>query len=321
MVFLSHCASESLRQLIRKEGFQLISFDQPHFGTSGLQSAFREQQPFPQKIGDSQSQWLVMDGYHFTSNDSKIMRQDGFKLLLIDDFNHLPHYHADLLLNQNLNAEFIPYHCDPDTILLLGTKYVLLRREFLKKKFDKMGMSAIGRKVLVTLGGADPENMTAKVIEALKQVAVDGLEVKIVVGPANPHLDSLKQLLPAGPATFCILPPVNNMPELMDWADIAVTAGGSTCWELAFIGVPALVFIMAENQARIAQELHAQGAAINLGWGRQAVLAEIVEALQALIHAPRRRKEMAARSRELVDGRGAGRVTQKMREPDLCAAL
>jgi len=37
------------------------------------------------------------------------------------------------------------------------------------------------------------------------------------------------------------------MPELMAWADFAVSAGGSTCWELAFMGLPALVLIQAKE--------------------------------------------------------------------------
>ncbi|MFN9054465.1 MAG: glycosyltransferase, partial [Pseudanabaena sp.] len=52
----------------------------------------------------------------------------------------------------------------------------------------------------------------------------------------------------------------------MVWAEIMIAAGGSTNWELAFMGLPSIVITIADNQKAIAAELDRQGAIINLGW-------------------------------------------------------
>jgi len=48
------------------------------------------------------------------------------------------------------------------------------------------------RNVLVTLGGADPDNQTLKVIRALLQLELDRLEVAVLVGASNPHSGELE---------------------------------------------------------------------------------------------------------------------------------
>ena len=103
------------------------------------------------------------------------------------------------------------------------------------------------RKILVTLGGGDPDNITLKVLKALNRLELHDLEVKIIVGPANPHLESLKQELSFANFTSQILTDVKRMPSMMAWADLAISAGGSTCWELCFFGVPTIIIIAAEN--------------------------------------------------------------------------
>ena len=45
------------------------------------------------------------------------------------------------------------------------------------------------------------------------------------------------------------------MPELMAWADVGVSAGGLTSWELAFMGLPGIVIVTAANQTGVAAAL------------------------------------------------------------------
>ena len=76
--------------------------------------------------------WIVVDGYHFGAEYQKIIRDAGFSLLVIDDYGHATHYYADIVLNQNAYADMsiYPDH-EPATRFLLGTRYALIRREFL----------------------------------------------------------------------------------------------------------------------------------------------------------------------------------------------
>ena len=154
------------------------------------------------------------------------------------------------------------------TRLLLGTRYVLLRREFWPWRGWRREIPAVARKVLVTLGGGDPDNVTLKVIRALAQVEIEGLEAVVVVGPANPHLEELQAAVKDTPHPIRLESNVTNMPELMAWADVAITAGGSTCWETAFMGLPICCndWLKPIRSAPIAQGEKAIRIVVEPGW-------------------------------------------------------
>ena len=94
----------------------------------------------------------------------------------------------------------------------------------------------------------------------------------------------------------------------MAWADIAVTAGGSTCWELACVGLPALALVIAENQRVIAEEASAAGLVFNLGSHQEVTIDRIASSIDGLLYSTFRRLRMSERGRALVDGKGADRV-------------
>jgi spore coat polysaccharide biosynthesis predicted glycosyltransferase SpsG len=105
---------------------------------------------------------------------------------------------------------------------------------------------------------------------------------------------------------------VSDMPQRMAWADVAIAAGGSTNWELAFMGLPTMTIILAENQSPIAEHLHRRGVVHNLGWYSGLTPTTIAHTLEALLPDAARRGEMARRGRELVDGEGGRRVARTM---------
>jgi len=257
--------------------------------------------------------WLVLDGYHFDAGYVAVVRGAGYPLLFVDDNAEWPLYEADLVLNQNVYAEGLDYRAAPHTGLLLGTRYALLRSEFLDWRGQERTFPDMGRRVLVTLGGSDPENVTERVLEGLASIPGAGLEVRAVVGHANPHLESLERFRERSGLRLELLRSVDDMPSLMAWADLAVTAGGSTAWELAYMGLPACLVTIAENQRRNVETLHERGAGIGCGWSHELEPRELGQVVGALAADPARRRAMSEIGRRLVDGRGADRVIDAMR--------
>ena len=98
------------------------------------------------------------------------------------------------------------------------------------------------------------------------------------------------------------------MAKLMAWADMAVSGAGSICWELAFMGLPALLIVIAENQSNIASNLDDIGAATNLGWHSEVSSSDIAEAVVLLASDLNRRSSMNMICRKLVDGMSMDRV-------------
>lgn len=306
VTFISHCESDALKERIQSEGFRFIALDHVCLNSSDLMNtlAILKNEINDQKI------WLVLDGYHFTTEYQKTIRDEGIRLLVIDDMNHLPHYHADILLNQNIHAPELKYCCDEDTTILLGTRYLLLRREFLKYLDFKRPIPDRAKNILVTLGGADPDNVTLIVIKALKLLDDPEIEVKIVLGPTNPHRNTLEQALASAHFLHSLLSNPSNMPGLMAWADVVISAGGSTCWELAFMGVPAIVLVLAENQNDNADGLEQAGIAINLGRFDQVTYGKISNALIRLLNNSDLSRRMSRSGQQLVDGNGCSQVMQ-----------
>jgi UDP-2,4-diacetamido-2,4,6-trideoxy-beta-L-altropyranose hydrolase len=304
--FVTACTNKELLQCLHRENFIVHRL--------GHLSPAVEDWRFTQHLLTRQPDaWLVLDGYHFGSDYQKQVKRAGYRLMVIDDMNGLPHYYADIVLNQNIYANNLRYSCEPHTTLLLGSKYALLRREFLKWRGWKRTISTVARKVLVTLGGGDPDNVTLKVICALQQVEIEGLQATVLVGSSSLHNQELKSAAESSRVPICLASTNLTMPELMAWADVAVAAGGATSWELALLGTPRLALILADNQAFVAERLGASGAAKNLGWHDSVSSDQIAQTLTQLLQAPDMRAEMCRRAQSLVDGDGAERVLMHLR--------
>jgi spore coat polysaccharide biosynthesis predicted glycosyltransferase SpsG len=217
------------------------------------------------------------------------------------------------LLNQNINAKDFKYSCDEDTTQLLGCKYTLLRREFLKYKSWNRKIPVIANKILVTMGGSDAHNVTLKVINAMNLLGDSNLNVKIVIGPENPNLATIKKALHQ--ATFSIqLIQRADMPKLMRWADISISAGGSTCWEMAFMGLPSLIITVADNQVGIAKGLANIGVGVDLGWFDELSENILSKYIEQIIENSITRKEYLEKGIKLLDGLGVDRVIDAMRK-------
>jgi UDP-2,4-diacetamido-2,4,6-trideoxy-beta-L-altropyranose hydrolase len=260
-----------------------------------------------------QSKWVVVDGYQFGAEYQKSLKAAGLKVLFLDDYGHATHYAADFVLNQNMSASAALYSDrDAGTQMLLGPKYALLRREFTKWRTWERAVTSECRKPLVMMGGSDPENLTARVIDAVKCAKLENLETTIVVGGSNPNFEKLERAASERDRSICVLKDVSNTAELMAAADVAVSAAGSTCWEICLMGLPALLVDVAENQTQVAAELERRGCAIHVG-DRSVTAEQLAEALMALARSEDQRRSLSRKSRELVDGKGAERVVTALR--------
>jgi UDP-2,4-diacetamido-2,4,6-trideoxy-beta-L-altropyranose hydrolase len=256
--------------------------------------------------------WVVVDGYQFGADYQQALKSAGLKILFLDDYVHAKHYFADFVLNQNVTADESLYQQkEPQTQLLLGPRYSLLRREFSAWKDWTREVSPVVRRLLVMMGGSDAENLSSRAIEALSLAGLD-LETTIVVGGSNPHLATLVGAVTHSGLKIELIRDVTNMAELMARADVALSAAGSTCWELCLLGLPALLVDVAENQTALAKELDRRGCAIHIG-SRDVSAAVIVAGLHRLCRDHELRISLSQRSRELVDGNGARRVVSVLR--------
>ena len=262
---------------------------------------------------EQQAEWVVVDGYQFGADYQRALKGAGLRVLFLDDYRHARHYSADLVLNQNVGASAAIYEDrEAQTRLLLGPRYALLRREFAAwRQWNREILSSCHR-VLVMMGGSDPENLTARAIEALALGRVDGLEVTVIVGGSSPHLAAINLSAARSGLSIKVQKDASNTAEFMAAADVAISAAGSTCWELCLLGLPALLVDVASNQTALAKELDRRGCAVHAG-DRTVSIGQLAAQLQRLIGSRELRQSLSSRSRELVDGNGARRVASVLR--------
>ena len=301
-------AAPAIEERLRREAIEVARFD----ASPGSENDAKRTAIFAL---DRQTPWVVLDGYCFDGAYQAAIKSRGLRVLLIDDDVHAEQYSADLVLNQNAHAVESLYKSRATyTKLLLGPRYAMLRREFHSLRDWQREIPEFARRVLITMGGSDPDNFTLQVLEALPLVEAKSLEIVVVIGGSNPHRATLEKAAAGLNARYALRLVENalNMPELMTWADVAVSAAGTTSWEMCLLGLPFLVVDLARNQVPVAERLHELGVAWHVGSSRDCSSAKIASELTRLLASRETRSRMSRAGRELVDGRGASRVCAAM---------
>lgn len=306
VTFLTSKLSETLMSRLAEIPAKVIQIQCPYPDIQDVEQTLRA-------VKTQAGAWLVIDGYHFDEGYQKVFASEGIPTLVLDDGALLDRFWpVDILLNQNLGAEAQCYRGASYTKYLLGSSYVLLRKAFRQASVKQTYDIRQVRHLLVTLGGGDPDNQTLKVLQALKLLNDPHLKVRVVLGATNPHFDGLKRICEQLVFDIELIQNAKDMPELMNWAEVAVSAGGSTCWELAFMGVPNTIVVTADNQLKIAEALDSLGVSRNLGWFENVSAKDIAGALSELFMDRAQRTHMFETGRKIVDGLGVHRVIDAM---------
>lgn len=253
--------------------------------------------------------WVVVDGDRFRSDFLEHLRYAGLQVLLIDDGQDRTTPFANLIVNPNFGASEAFYRAQGTRAsVLAGPSYILLRREF--QECGEKHSSGKGNRVLITLGGSDPDDLTPRIAAALDSA---GLNLTVVAGAAYSNSHALQGIRGHN---LRVMVDAQNMAELMREADLAVIAAGGTLCELLAVGCVALSYARNTLQMRVVQALASEGAAINMGGTALFDAAALSLAVKRLTRSKSTREQMAARGRRLVDGRGAARVVEALQHEE-----
>lgn len=283
---------------------------------------------------------ILVDSYYVTEKYLAALKK-RITTIYMDDIYAFS-YPVDMLINYNIYGEEMGYEKDAafaDTKLLLGTEYVPLREEFSagagyaqsRKELSaetenvtpaedrlhqtvEQGRTADGG-ILITTGGSDSFNLVGQLLmEAMKYDALKEKEYHVVSGSLNPHIGEL-QALAQKHENIHIHCNVTNMAELMAESEVALSAGGSTLYELCAMGVPVIAFSFAENQERLVQTFVKRGIAQYGGNYRtdgNKMIQNTIAGLETLLEDKNLRTEYRKKARTLVDGKGADRIAEAL---------
>ncbi|MCS7284832.1 MAG: UDP-2,4-diacetamido-2,4,6-trideoxy-beta-L-altropyranose hydrolase [Hydrogenobacter thermophilus] len=250
---------------------------------------------------------IVIDSYLAKPEHYEISCKKAGRNLFIDDFGRMA-YPCGYVLNGSVYAKDLNYPQRRDVVYLLGSEYTPLRRAFWEVQQKEIREKV--EKVLITFGGDDSKGMTRKVVNALER-EFPYLEKLVVVGSSYKNREELYALASEKVKIYENLP-AEGMKNLMLKADIAISAGGQTTYELAAVGVPSVLVAVADNQLLNCKSWHKEGFALYAGWWEDENIEEMVLAAVEKLLKHQLRLFSSTVGRRLVDGQGARRVAHKI---------
>ena len=197
---------------------------------------------------------LIVDSYALDEIWHKQLRPYTKKIMVIDDLADRQ-FDCDVLLNQNLGTQIEDYKdkVPNDCELLLSCDYALLRPEFSnlrEKALIKRQNTKEIKNILISMGGSDITNKTYEILQDIS----DNLNIVVVLGGSSPHNKMIISYA-KDKENIKVFIDADNISGLMFDADLAIGAGGSTSWERCCLGLPTLLYVLAENQRKIAESL------------------------------------------------------------------
>lgn len=261
-------------------------------------------------------QIFFLDSYYVTEHYLSAVRAAA-KVAYLDDLQ-LFDYPADLLINYDVIPESrsasyqAAYQNAART--LLGASYTPLRAQFTDlQPYCRDRVSNI----LVTTGGSDPYHFCLRLIAAFRKNSFLHLcQLHVVVGRLSEDKDKLYKL--ADELPFLQLHEnVSDMASLMASCDLAVSAAGTTLYELCAVGVPSMSFCLADNQLTAAKTFEEAGiipCAGDIRCNCDEVLVKIMNFVTDMLGNFQKRLTAQATMRQLVDGKGAMRIAKALTE-------
>lgn len=279
--FVTQRLPGDMNQHIKNNGYKVVSID---------------------RIADlKQLDWLIIDHYGLDESWECKMRAWAKHIFVIDDLANRRH-DCDILLDQNYYLEIYSRYeklVKSNCKLLLGPQFVLLRPEFYAARNKARIRDGNVRRILIFFGGSDPTGETIKTLRALEKLRDFEFEIDVVVGSSNCQRQLVEKYCRQNP--YCTFHcQISYMSDLIAVADLAIGAGGSNTWERCYLGLPALVFIVAENQSEITEAVHEYGAIYNAGWGCEATVENIALQVEQLLQRPERLVAMSKQAFALM---------------------
>jgi len=256
---------------------------------------------------------VIVDHYEFTTELFYALSQlEQSTLIVLDDECNRGVLYADLIINPLNQAKSLPYNlAAPNAKLLSGTDYILLGQDF--KRVECLDYASRDS-IIITFGGSDVTNLTLPVLKAINNtinnitinnILLTGFNIIVVTGAGCNNTAEIKDY--CHQYNFVHQHNVKNMAALFSKAKLAFSAAGSTAFELAYCGVPAVFAVVADNQLMSIKEQCQHGWCEMIDCRTQNNAEEIVRKAEQMLHSGAL-ETLSKTAQSLVDGQGADRV-------------
>lgn len=253
---------------------------------------------------------VVIDSYHARRETYQLIRHSAKQVLYFDD-NLRIHYPPGIIINGALGAPDLDYPDRPNTHYLLGPRYQPLRKSFWDH--PKKPLRAGIKQLIVLMGGSDPRNLTPDIVQLLNENFPD-LHKEVIVSKSYSNLAQIFELADRT-TKITINPSEADLSDIYMHADLGISAGGQTLFELARFNIPSVTIGVAENQYQNLMTWQKSGFTDFAGWWKDPSL---FENLLYFMNKNLTDREMFRKKRsmgsKIIDGKGARRIVRKVSE-------
>jgi len=283
--------------LLKETGFPCYVF-QPDSYLAVLTEAIQTHKP----------DLIIQDILETSSEDIKMIRQlSSAKIINFDDVG-AGLILADAVIN-SMVFHWGKYNAEESrTRLFEGPQYMLLQSEISSYARLEKTIHNLATDILVAFGGTDTHFVTQRALQAINNVNMTPLIVKINLGPGSKMTPHLEKAIQESPHHITVIKSSPNLLYEFFNADIVLCAGGNMLYELAALGVPSVSIATEPHEIYNINYWSDIGTTIALGWEKNLTLSRITESLSELLKNPRKRTEMSAIGKQTIDDRGLSRV-------------
>ncbi len=294
-------ADENAVNLLKKRNYKFIVL---HINWNDKESELPVLQQYIQKLNIKK---MLVDSYEVTEKYFRALH-NWVHVMYIDDLNLFSYDVDALVCYANYWRKFQYDQWNDNVKKYLGVTYAPLRETFWNCGPHKMKDKA--ECLLLLTGGADPYNIVSKVLEGIERDSFFGIEV--ICGVYNQNYDTLKEQYKSE-KKIRFHKAVNNIEKYMQEADVAISAGGTTLYELCALGVPTISYAFADNQLDNVNQFQADNIIDYAGDARKEnIVNKINIYLKQYMNDMELRKKKSLQMQKLIDGKGAERIAEAL---------
>jgi UDP-2,4-diacetamido-2,4,6-trideoxy-beta-L-altropyranose hydrolase len=252
---------------------------------------------------------MIVDHYGVDQIWEGEIRKHVSCMVAIDDLANRQHQ-VDMLIDQTLGRAEEDYRklVPPNCKLILGANFAMIRPEFHKARSLSLKRRLPGslQKICLMFGGGDQSSLTLNVLNTcLRADLKPDTEITAIVPQSSECFPEISRFVELHGARFRVLPFVEDMAGLLSNQDLVIGAAGSAAWERCCMGVPSILFVLADNQSLVAERL-AQSGAVKIVSNQDDLLGE----LNSFIVDPIKLEMLSSKASRVTDGLGVSRVCE-----------
>ena len=259
---------------------------------------------FEKKLNQLKPDVIIIDKHRENNVNLGIMKRSCNYLLSIDyvgkNVNHI---------SKNFGILYQNKHIEQNTTF----EYSLLNKNITKQKPIQITKKI--HNIVVLQGGSDTHCFTPKIIDALHDLSNE-IQISVVLGPSFLCHNEIKKILVKLERKITITNNIKNMGSFLKNFDLAITAGGMTLLELAYLGIPSVIICGEKFENETAKKMEILGYGINLGFGKTVSKNKIYNTTKSLIADYSLRKKMNNNGKRIIDGKGLLRITEFIKSLD-----